>query len=480
MIWRHLFGYLPANLVGGLASFGAVFVYTRLLGAEAYGFYALALATMNIVYTLSVTWAEAAAYRFAGEAAAKGGLPDHVRTVMGLLGLSVLLALSLMALALPFAGSPALRMALIAAMTTMAVQPWVMSAQEMNRARGKVARYSAIRLTQDLGAFTLGTLLAWRTGLGAASPFAGLASVLLLLAIIEGSRMWRESAGGRFRRDQVKRYAAYGVPVAIALGLNIALDAGDRFLIAWFLGPEAVGVYAAGYGVADKSVGLLCAWAAAAGGPLMLAAFEREGVEGVRRVSGQAARTLLLVAAPAAAGLALVAHPLADVMIAEDMRDQSASIMPWIALSGLMSGFVLHYLSEAFQLAHRTDIRAWLMAIPAIANVALNAILLPRIGLMGAVYATVACYALALILLAVVGRRLVPLAWPWADFARIAASCSAMAIVVIALPAPGGVAELVLKAAVGATVYAAAALFLDAAGARSALQAALLRRTRQA
>ena len=36
------------------------------------GFYALAMTTMGVVYTLTITWIEAAAYRFAGEAAARG------------------------------------------------------------------------------------------------------------------------------------------------------------------------------------------------------------------------------------------------------------------------------------------------------------------------------------------------------------------------------------------------------------------------
>jgi O-antigen/teichoic acid export membrane protein len=104
---------------------------------------------------------------------------------------------------------------------------------------------------------------------------------------------------------------------------------------------------------------------------MMMAAWEREGPEAMREVSALA-RTLLLIAAPAATGLALVAQPLSEVMIGEDMRAQAASIMPWIALSGLINGFVLHYVSEAYQLSHRTDLRAWLMLIPALANLALN------------------------------------------------------------------------------------------------------------
>lgn len=67
MIWRRPFGYFTANLAGGLASFGAVFALARLLSPADYGFCALALTTMGVVYMLSMTWVEAEAYRFADD-----------------------------------------------------------------------------------------------------------------------------------------------------------------------------------------------------------------------------------------------------------------------------------------------------------------------------------------------------------------------------------------------------------------------------
>jgi O-antigen/teichoic acid export membrane protein len=187
----------------------------------------------------------------------------------------------------------------------------------------------------------------------------------------------------------------------------------------------------------------------------------------------------LLIAAPAATGIALVAQPLSEIIIGEHIRAQAASIIPWIALSSLINGFVLHYASEAFQLSRRTATRAGLMLIPALADLALNVILLPRIGLMSAVYSTVLCHALALVLLASVGRRFAPLAWPWIDFFRVAGACAAMAVAVRLLPSLGGFAELILKASVGALVYGLAALVFDAAGARAALQQFASRRARR-
>jgi len=79
---RHLAGYLPVNIASGIAAFGGVYVYTRLLGPDEYGRYALMFSVMTLVHMLSLSAAEAAAFRFAGEAEAKKSLPDHFKTVL--------------------------------------------------------------------------------------------------------------------------------------------------------------------------------------------------------------------------------------------------------------------------------------------------------------------------------------------------------------------------------------------------------------
>jgi len=92
---RHLAGYLPVHIAGGIAAFGSVYVFTRLLGPEEYGRYALMLSVMALIHTLSLTPAEAAAYRFTGEAEAKNKLPDHFRTTLSLTFRSLVIAAAL-------------------------------------------------------------------------------------------------------------------------------------------------------------------------------------------------------------------------------------------------------------------------------------------------------------------------------------------------------------------------------------------------
>ena len=76
---RHLAGYLPVNIASGIAAFGGVYVFTRLLSPEEYGRYALMVSVMALVHTLSLTPAESAAFRFAGQAEAEGQQPNHFR-----------------------------------------------------------------------------------------------------------------------------------------------------------------------------------------------------------------------------------------------------------------------------------------------------------------------------------------------------------------------------------------------------------------
>lgn len=471
---RHLAGYLPVKLASALAAFGGVYAFTRLLGPEEYGRYALLVSLLALIHTLSLTWVEASTYRFTARAAERGELARHYRTALGLLVRSLLMAMGLWAVAhvllrdVPGYGAVLPWLALL-----LPINALVQMALEAHRAGQRVGRYAKVASAQLLGGFALGALLAWQTGLGAAAPFAGLAVAGGLLALREGVWLFRQAGGPPPDPAMRRAWIGYGVPIAAALVLDLTLSASDRFLIALFLGEAAVGAYAAGYGVADKTVLLFCAWAAMAGSPLVMAAYERGGAAAARAAARGLARTLILIGLPAAVGIALVAEPLSEAMIGEALRDQARRIMPWIAFAGLMNGLLIHYFSEAFQLTRRTGLRAALMAVPAGVNIALNLALLPLFGLMGAVYATLASYALGLLLLGAVGRRLVALPLALADLARAGLACLAMWPATLLVPAFGGWAELVAKAGAGALAYGLMVLALDAGGARAFLRARL-------
>jgi O-antigen/teichoic acid export membrane protein len=173
------------------------------------------------------------------------------------------------------------------------------------------------------------------------------------------------------------------------------------------------------------------------------------------------------LALPAAAGLALVALPLAQVMIGKALAVQAAHVTPWIALSALFAGLTTYYFHTAFTLARRTGLLLAAMAVPAAANLALTLALIPRFGLDGAMIATALAYGIGLVASFSLGRRAIALPVPLGALARAGTATAAMALAVANLPAMGGLLELFEKAGVGVVVYALAALALDVMGCRS-------------
>ena len=293
---------------------------------------------------------------------------------------------------------------------------------------------------------------------------SGLAPLLALPFVLPGEL--RQARDGRFEPGRMRSYALYGYPIAMSLALTVVLSSTDRFLLAAFMDEAAVGAYHAGYSIANRTLDVLFLWLGSAGQPALVMALERGGKDRLNVAAREQPSTFLLVGLPAAAGVALVARPLAEVLIGEDLRVAAASITPWIALSALLYGLTAYYFGQAFTLGRKTKHLLAAMAIPAGANVILNLILVPRFGVMGAAWATAASFGLGLLATMVLGRRVLPLPVPWESLIRCGIATAVMAVVVSLVPPFGGIVELVLAAGAGVIVYAAVALTINAAGVR--------------
>jgi O-antigen/teichoic acid export membrane protein len=467
MFWRGLVGYLPANIVQGVVGLLSVVVFTRVLSPAAYGAYAVAFSAASLAHTLSFTWLEASMARFYAREAAAGRLQDHFSAVyrtFAILALGFLLLAGAVAWLLPL--GPELKSAVAAGLLCVPVRSLAKLAQEHRRSAGRVMPSALLDISQSLGAFAIGSGLALAGAAGAAPLLgAGLAAGACLLWVLPGELgLARE---GRFDEDRVREHLRYGLPVALSLVLALALATTDRFILAAVLGPESVGVYHAGYSLSNRTLDILFIWMGAAGWPAAVMALERGGEGALMETVREQGALMVLICLPAAVGLALVAHPLAGLMVGQGLRDGAARVTPWIAASGFFAGVNTHYLNTAFTLSRRTRLLLAALAIPAAVNIVLTLVLIPRFGLDGAMWATTASYVAGSLASLMLGRRAIALPIPWAALMRCGAAAAVMAAAVRLVPAWGGAPELLAKAAIGAVVYGLCAFLLDAAGVRS-------------
>lgn len=472
MFWRGVIGYLPVNIVQGLVGLLTIVTFTRLLTPGQFGDYAIGFAVMSLVHTSVFTWNEAAMARYWPSEDLRDGGADHAAAIYRtwLILLAVVPLACLVALALPL--NSGLKLAIVAGLVAVLPRTFAKLAQERRRAAGEVSGSAAIDLVQTLGGFMIGAGLVW-AGWGGAGPLAGFGFASLICAVWCFSSEIGKAKGGRFEAVRLKRHAQYGVPLALSLILSLILSSTDRFLLAAFLDEAAVGAYHAGYSLANRTLDVAFIWLGAAGGPALVMALERGGRGELFAAAREQASLMILLTVPAAVGLALVAAPLSHLMVGDGLADSAAQVTPWIALSGLLAGLTTYYFNQAFILSQRTSLLLAAMAVPVVANVILNVVLIPRFGLHGALWATLASYALGLLAAAILGRRSLPLPLPWLTLAQAVGAAALMALVVSRIPALGGLPELIAKAAAGAAVYGLIVYLVDAGQFRSRAEAVL-------
>jgi O-antigen/teichoic acid export membrane protein len=467
MFWRGVVGYLPMNIVQALVGLFSIVVFTRWLSPADYGVYALAFSAMTLAHTLMFSWMEAAMARFYAPEAEGGDLPRHFATLYRSWGVTAaLFILAGAAVLMLWPGAGPVKIAVAAGLAATLARSLVKLNQERRRAGGDVSGAARIDIVQTVGGFVVGAGLIV-LGLKGAAPIVGLgAAAAVVLAFVLPAEL-KYAAGGSFDRRQARVYAAYGLPVSLSLILALTLATTDRFMLAGFLNETAVGVYQAGYSLSNRTLDVLFIWLGAAGGPALIVAFERGGAAGLDKAAREQAGFILALALPAALGLAMIARPLAEVMVGPALREGAAHVTPWIAASALFVGLTNGYAHQAFMLGRRTSLMLVAMSIPAAVNVGLCLWLIPRFGVSGAVWATTASYGVGLVDAMALGRRAEPMPLPLAAIAKTAAATAIMGLAVASLPSPGGIAELALKAGLGVLVYAAAAYLLDVAELKS-------------
>ncbi len=475
MFWRGVLGYLPVNVVQGVVGLLTIVLFTRVLSPAQYGVYALAFSVGSLTQTILLTWTEAAMARFLAARVEDSRLPDHFATLFRLwIGAAALVPMACLAVLLtPL--NPPLKIAVVAALASTLVNSLVKLAMERRRAAGEVSGAALLTMVQTAGGFLVGLALAF-AGLGGAAPILGVGAISTACVLLVLPGELKRMAGGKFDQALARAYATYGLPVSISLILALVLASTDRLLLGAFLDEATVGVYHAGYSLGSRTLDVVFIWLGMAGAPALISAYERGGQAALTEAAREQAGFMTLLTLPAAVGLALVARPLADLMVGEALRAGASHVTPWIAASGWLSGVTTYYLLQAFTLARRTPLLIVSMSAPALANVILNLVLIPRLGLDGALWATTLSYGVGAVAAWALGRRACPLPIPWNVLAKAGGASLVMAACVSILPSPGGLPELSLKGGVGALVYAALALGLDVGGLRGKLSIILRRR----
>lgn len=288
------------------------------------------------------------------------------------------------------------------------------------RAQERALAFGVLTLAQFAGAMVLNILLVVHYRMGVhgilwGNFLANAAAVPLAAAVA------RRGSELRFNRRLAAPLTRFGILLLPVLLSAWVMDLSDRYVLRLFAGLGPVAVYAVGYKL-GMVLQLAIVW------PFQLA-WPAVSFSISHRAGHQEtySRTLTYLCAALGFGivvLSLGSRVLTQFVVGPAYRE-AWRVVPLVALAYAFNG--IHYcLSPGVHIAGRTRWFPLLALASAALNLGLNFLLIPRLGMMGAAWATAAAFLFLALGTAALGQRYYPIDY---EYGRLAKAAAAAAIV---------------------------------------------------
>ena len=279
---------------------------------------------------------------------------------------------------------------------------------------------SLANIAITIGATVL-LVVAWEQG--ALGVIVGNFTGTLVVTAGAAARATGEQLGLQFSRPLLREMNRFGMPLVPAALALIAVNFGDRFFLVHLSGLDEVGLYEIGVRIASAMVLLLTAFRTAWPAFAYSIADDAEA----KRTYAFVLTYLVVVSSWLALGLGLLSPWLVRLLTTEQFYGGSRVVAPLAFGTVAYAAYIV--MAIGVGRAKRTQLNWAITGAAAALNVALNLILIPPYGMMGAAIATVAAYSLMFVLMVGYAQRVFPTPYQWR---RVATAAGAAVMLVVA------------------------------------------------
>lgn len=296
------------------------------------------------------------------------------------------------------------------------------------RAREQIKRYSMLNTTKTIIQIISIALLVL-SGKGIIGAEIGLLISSLVIFIFLNSIIVSEIGIKVPRFENIKEYLNFGIPTVPSNLSNWIVNASDRYVIGFYLGPASVGYYSPGY-----SLGNIINFFSAPLNFILPATlskhYDNNNIDKVKNILNISLKYYLIFAIPSFFGLSLLSKPLLFILTTPEIASNGYLITPFIALSSLLFGIYSFY-QKIIILEKKTIISAKIWSTSACVNLLLNILLIPYIGIIGAAYTTLIAFTLSLILILWISSKYLKLSIGHYLYLKVLISSAIMSLVIL-------------------------------------------------
>ena len=250
----------------------------------------------------------------------------------------------------------------------------------------------------------------------------------------------------------------YGIPLLGMEAAELIHQSADRYVISGLVGTSAVGVYSASYTLAEYVNNIIFLPASLAILPMIFRIHNEKGDLETERFLKRSVELGAILLPAIVAGLAATAYQLLLVLSGPDYA-AGALIVPIVVVSLCISAS-LPIFAASLEVGQRTGIIFLVSAAGALLNLALNFLLVPRLGASGAAVSTLTSYVCVLFVTIRLSRP-INVTVPWQVLGKYSLVAAGMYAVVTAIDLPSPALTLAARIAVGVLVYGLCVLLLE-------------------
>ena len=226
-------------------------------------------------------------------------------------------------------------------------------------------------------------------GVISAFVFAELICLLyLLFHCLPGNR----HSPGPFSPELAKELMRYGIALMLLETMGLLMRISDRYIIQSLMDEAALGQYAASHNFVGYLEVLVLAAMISTLKPIYINLWESKGREATRDFLANGLHIYLLISIPFAAVFSLTA-PHAIKLLASESYAVGTKIIPWVTAAMVVEGAIL-FVAAGIHIAKNTWRLVWWGLAAVLSNIALNFLIIPHSGILGASVVTFLTYCL--------------------------------------------------------------------------------------
>ena len=426
---------------------------TKGLGPDLYGIWALISVTIALIAPLAVLGLGNAVVRFLAGDTDRDKVSEDFLSVLGAVFIAGLILMFLLLLSSDYLASIIFKNVNSSVYIKLASVLVILNSMRLitlvfYRTRMKMGLYTVLDLGWNVLQFGLmmaAVLLGYElTGVIVAVVASGAILFVVNLLII------LRQVGFRLPHfSNIKAYLRWGLPLIPLYAIALISSSSDRYIISYFLGATAAGIYNAAYLIAGCAIFILPPLGVVLF-PTVTKAYNEGNINEAQSYLKYSLKYAMMITIPSAFGLTILAKPLLAILTRPEFVAGSI-VVPFVAFASLL--LVLCEISSyIIYISNRTQLILGLSGTSAVLSIILNVLLIPHLGIMGAAIAIFISYAVLTLLTLMISRRYLKfdLSLPFILKSTIA---SAVMVLCIWLFNPASLIEVLVSMLGGALIY---------------------------